>query len=183
MTLKSTIICLLTLSFYTLVKSQEWRDGYFLHSSLDGYWNAEAREGGVGVHAVNGLHFTDKLSAGIGVGVHTFTYVSLPISVRGYYFFSESISSPYAAVDLSYPITIEKGVHAKGSVSPEVSLGWTFKVGKVTMGPELGYRNERFRQRQFGFTGKIEDGMYVYEDLGYQGVFGHYIKFSYSVFF
>ena len=179
---RTVIISLLILSFSTLVNGQESREDYLLNASLSGYWASE-KEGGIGLTVVNGWHFTSRLSAGVGVGIHRFSYNSLPVSVRGYYFFNEGVSSPYVVADISYPITVEKYVHAKGRISPEIALGWTFKVGGVTMGPELGYRNERFWQWQLGYTGQMEDGLFVYEDLGYKGMSGNYFKVAFSVFF
>lgn len=180
---KHLFVIILLFSISSAASAQGFREGYFLNSTLSGYWNPSDKIGGVGLNVVNGWHFTNRLSAGVGVGVNSFTYVSLPLSVKGYYFFIDRISSPYISADISYPITIEKHVHAKGKISPEVSLGWTFKVGGVTMGPEIGYRNERLQQRQLGFAGRADDGTFIYEDLGYSGFSLHYIKFSYSVFF
>lgn len=171
-----------TLASTAFAQRGETRSGYF-NNTKAGLMSVLTEEYGGGfISTVNGWHFSEKLSAGIGISVQGYrdAPVFYPISGHVAYFIQEKISSPYVYGSVGYSLTFEDLY--KGSISPEIGLGWQFKVGGVSLGPEIGFRRERWRARTAEIT-KLPNETVVAYTGPYTSDFLNQINLSISVFF
>lgn len=132
--------------------AQEQREGYFNNTKLGAISVLSEEYGGIVISTVNGWHFTENLSAGIGISVQSYRDAPIfyPISAHAAYFLKETIASPYVYGNVGYSLTFEKLY--RGNVSYELGLGWQFKVGGISLGPEVGFRREGWQVRTWEIT-------------------------------
>src|SRR5690554_4866216 len=78
--------------------------GYFNNTKICISKVLSREYGGTFISTVNGWHFNDHLSAGIGLAVQGYRDAPTfyPISVQGYYFFKEAVSTPYLYANAGY---------------------------------------------------------------------------------
>lgn len=146
------LICTLLLISSTYTFAQEKREGYFNNSKL-GFISVLSEEyGGIVLSTVNGWHFTENLSVGIGISLQSYRDAPIfyPISAHATYFFEKTIASPYVYGDLGYSYSFERFI--RGNISYELGLGWQFKVGGISLGPEIGFRREGWQVRTWEVT-------------------------------
>ena len=171
-------------TFSLNVVAQDTRSGYFNNTKV-GFMSVLSEEYGGGfISTVNGWHFTENLATGIGLAVQGYRDAPIfyPIYAQATYFIKREVSSPYAYGNVGYSLTFEELY--RGSISYELGLGWQFKVGGITMGPEIGYRRERWQAR----TGNAipdpnNDNNIIVEYTGYTNAFLKQINFGLSLFF
>lgn len=175
-----TSILLVASSIHSFGQDADTRSGYFNNTKVGFISVLSSDYGGAFISTVNGWHFTENLSAGIGISVQGYRHnpTFYPISAHAMYFLKETISSPYVYGDVGYSLTFEELY--RGSVSYGLGIGWQFKVGGISLGPEIGFRRERWQAR----TGEaIEPGGTDYVYTGYEPSFLRQINYGISLFF
>lgn len=173
----------LLISVNTLFAQQEdKRSGYFNNTKL-GFISVLSEEYGGGlISTVNGWHFNENFSAGIGIAVQGYRDVPAfyPISAHAVYFLKKTISSPYAYGNVGYSLTFEEPY--RGNISYELGLGWQFKVGGISLGPEVGFRREGWQVRTPVVT-ETPEGTITAFTGPYKNDFLRQINFGVSLFF
>lgn len=175
-------IFLIASSIHAFAQDGNTRSGYFNNTKVGLMSVLSAEYGGGFISTVNGWHFTENLSAGIGISVQGYrdAPVFYPVSAHAAYFLKETISSPYVYGNVGYSLTFEELY--KGSMSYELGLGWQFKVGGISMGPEVGFRREGWRARTAEITQTQGETIIAYTGP-YVKDFLRQINFGISLFF
>lgn len=143
---RSILILCFTLLSAAYAHAQETRSGYFHKANLSLAKRLNDSGGGISLQYVGGLYITPQVAAGVGVGVFGYRHGPnlYPVSLQAMYFFRDRISSPYVYGDVGYSVHAYQS-DVKGGVSTAAGIGWQFKVGGISMGPELGFRTERYK--------------------------------------
>lgn len=163
-------------------QDQDKRSGYFNNTKL-GFISVLSEEYGGGlISTVNGWHFTENLSAGIGIAAQGYRDVPTfyPISAHAAYFLKETITSPYVYGNVGYSLTFEELY--RGNISYELGLGWQFKVGGISLGPEVGFRREGWQVRTPVVT-ETPDATIIAFTGPYRNDFLRQINFGVSLYF
>ena len=109
--------------------------------------NNDDEEKGLNLSTVHGVHVSDRFAAGIGLGLTSgLKYPSpiIPIFLNGTLSLTKA-KKLYLSGDLGYSIATENGI--KGGVLGEIAIGWKFKIGKIAIAPEIGYRYDGYKFR------------------------------------
>ncbi len=102
---------------------------------------------GVNLSTIHGIHISDHFATGIGIGVtggQKYDSTIIPIFLNGTLSVAQ-MRKLYLSGDLGYSIATEKGV--KGGLLGEISVGWKFRIGKIAIAPEIGYRYDGYKVR------------------------------------
>lgn len=81
---------------------------------------------------------------------------------------------------MAYSMVFDKFV--RGNISYELGLVWQFKVGGITMGPEIGFRREGWQARTWEVT-ENPDNAVLSLTGPYENAHLRQINFGLSVFF
>lgn len=136
----------------------------------------------VNLSTIHGVHLSDRFATGIGVGLTDgLKYPSpiIPIFLNGTLSLTER-KKLYLSGDLGYSIATEDPI--KGGLLGEIGIGWKFRIGKIAIAPEIGYRYDGFKDRALEM---IEgDGFIIYRPTG-KYISDHINSFStgISIFF
>jgi len=114
---------------------------------------------GINLSTVHGIHLSERFASGIGIGLsggQKYDSTIIPVFLNGTLSLIET-RKLYLTGDLGYSFATEKGI--KGGVIGDVSIGWKFRVGKLAIAPEVGYRYDGYKVR--GLEIVEFDGFYV----------------------
>lgn len=109
--------------------------------------DSEGDEAGLNLSTVHGLNFSEKFSAGIGVGITggmKYPSTIVPLFVNGTFFPIVS-RKLYLSGDFGYSIATEQMI--RGGMLGELAVGWRFKLGRFALAPELGYRYDKYKSK------------------------------------
>ena len=122
--------------------------------------NNDDDDKGLNLSTVHGVHLSDRFAAGFGVGLTSgvkYPYTLIPVFLNGTLSLTQS-GKLYLSADLGYSITTEK--YAKGGPLGALAIGWKFRIGKIAIAPEIGYRFDGYRDRVWKLD--VSDDSYTY---------------------
>jgi hypothetical protein len=122
--------------------------------------NNDDDDKGLNLSTIHGVHLSDRFAAGIGVGITggvKYPYTLIPVFLNGTLSLTQS-RKLYLSADFGYSITTEK--YAKGGPVGALAIGWKFRIGKIAIAPEIGYRFDGYRDRVWALD--VSDDSYTY---------------------
>lgn len=161
----SLIFALVTL--YSCVRAQQY--SYYNKERIGLFRVLSEDFGGLSVSTTNGIYLTDRLTVGINIGLQNYRDMPnfYPVAAEVAYFFKDGIKAPYVYGNLGY--SFESDDLYKGAISPEIGIGWVFKLGKIKISPEISIRNERYKVRTFEYMGSDNNLDYYRASGPYKG--------------